>query len=295
MATANWAAPVLIAWQELVDVRPGSSTFGQPVAGLQPPEAEPRIVLMRSSDGGTKWTDINGVEGQRAAVDFADRDHPTQFPAPGLGFLPMTRASGPQVMPALSSIGGRTMLVYYESRGILQGSDNIVVGVQTTPTPFGHFIAGLDRMVDLRGALLNPATGALLGTAQISRYPLRPDANLADGEQLSDVLPVNGPCLPDNPGATVACVRSVNRMNALHSLAGKAPFMGDYVALAPIVAFVPNGQNGWKWAIGAQDVPYPRVPRSLGRQSPPDSADTTRGPRRMGAVSLLRRARHRGF
>jgi hypothetical protein len=215
---------------------------------------------MRSTNGGTSWTDTAGVAGQRQAVDMADRDHPADpnLPSPGFGALPTHRASGPQVMPKLSFGGGRLLLSYYESRGLLgqdPAGNETFLPADTSP-PQNGFIKGIDRVMDLRAALLDPSSGALLGTTQVSRYAIRIDANLADGEQLRDVEPVAGPCFPDDPDATTPCVRRVNRVNAPHSSAGSSPFIGDYIGTTPIVSFVPNGSGGWKWATEATDVPY---------------------------------------
>ena len=230
---------LLAAWQERVDVTspPGSATFGRPAAG-----GSPRVVLSTSTDGLT-WT-------PRRAIDLGDRD--TDAPAPGSGLLPQPRPSGPQVMPALSYGGGRVMLAYYESRGFFQAPPSEAI-VPADVTGSGGFIAGIDRLMDVRAAVLDPATGAVQGTAQVSRYPIKSWANLANGEQLDDVLPVTLPCSPDFGPGLPACVRRVNRTNVPHSAAGTSPFIGDYVHLAPAVQFVRDA-GGWRWATGA-DVP----------------------------------------
>ncbi len=253
---------VFVAWQERVDIATGSAGFGMPAPG-----GSPRIVLMRLTDGGVTWTGPDGTQGQQRAVDLGDRDvDPASWPAPGLGFLPQARASGPQVMPKLSFGGGRLYLSYYESRGLLGAKDTISPADTTGPAP--GFITGIDRVMDVRGALLNPATGALLdgATSQISRYPVRADLGiLGPGhvEQLGDIEAVNAPCLPDDPTATKGCVRRVNRVGAAHSGGGTTPFMGDYIDATPIVTFVPDLlTGGWRWATAAPDVPY-RAFRSI--------------------------------
>ncbi|MGB2714674.1 MAG: Ig-like domain-containing protein [Vicinamibacterales bacterium] len=235
---------VVAAWQERVDRTPGSPTFGQPA--LQVASTSPRIVLTRSTDRGASWS-------QRQAVDIGDRDV-AGTPPPGFGSLPQPRASGPQVMPRLAFGGGRLLLTYYESRGFMQG-DQIVPADVTPPAP--GFISGIDRIMDLRAAVLNPVTGALLGSSQVSRYPVRADADLANGETLADIAASNGPCAPDDPEATVPCVRRVHHPNDPHSAAGTAPFIGDYVEAVPVVQLVPKAdQSGWRWATEPSDVPY---------------------------------------
>jgi hypothetical protein len=245
------------AWQERVDI----STCGDPPGpncGLPDQNGSPRIVLVKSAPGGNNWTNATGGPvAQRSAVDFGDRDDPNDpnLPAPGFGTLPMSRASGPQVMPKLMFGGGRLLLTYYESRGILAGNDTVQLTDLTPPAP--NFISGIDRWMDLRSALLDPATGALLGTAQVSRYPIKNDANLADGEGLADVQAVNPPCAPDDSGPGLPpCVRRVNRVGGPTSASGTTPFIGDYIDVTPIVQFVPVGQTAWKWATDAADVPY---------------------------------------
>ena len=242
--TVTGDGTVLAAWQERVDRIPGSATFGKPNA--QAADTSPRIVLTRSSDRGASWT-------ERQAPDMGDRDT-AGAPPPGFGALPQPRASGPQVMPKLAFGGGRLLLTYYESRGFMQG-DQIVPADVTPPAP--GFISGIDRIMDLRAAVLNTSTGALIGTSQISRYPVRADADLTNGETLADIAASNGPCAPDDPGATVPCVRRVNHPNDPHSAAGTAPFIGDYVEAVPVVQLVPKAdQSGWRWATASSDVPY---------------------------------------
>ncbi len=251
IAVSNTGA-VFAAWQERVDVTPGSATFGMPA-----PNGSPRIVMMRSADGGASWTDTGGAPALRRAVDFADRD--VTPPPAGDGYLPQLRPSGPQVMPRLTFGGGRLLLLYYESRGFVRQfpSEQIQLADLTD-----GYIAGIDRVLDMRAALLHPATGAVRGSAQISRYPIKPWANLTDGEGLDDVMPVNAPCAPDFQAAEdvqlPACVRRVNRSNLPQSGSGTAPFLGDYVDATAAVQFVPDaGGSGWRWATDPSDVPHP--------------------------------------
>src|SRR5439155_25410974 len=65
---------------------------------------------------------------------------------------------------------------------------------------------------------------------------------------------------PGNVGAP--CTRKINFVNKPHSVSGTSPYIGDYIDATPIVPFVPDGLNAWKWATLASDVPY-RAFRSI--------------------------------
>jgi VCBS repeat-containing protein len=245
---------VFVAWQERVDITQGSADFGRPSSDEI--TDSPRIVMVRSTDEGGTWTDIFGNPGTRIAVDFGDRDaDPLTQPPAGFGALPDDRPSGPQVMPWLSFGGGRLALVYYESRGLLGGGD---IGIQDQDISSATgFISGIDRVVDFRAALLDPADGQLLGTTQVSRYPISAAAILADGEQVSDVAPVDPfLCSPDFGAGYPPCNRQLNLMNKPQSGSGGSPFMGDYTAATPSVQFVYDEiEQEWRWATDAADVP----------------------------------------
>ncbi|MCU0303437.1 MAG: Ig-like domain-containing protein [Thermoanaerobaculales bacterium] len=257
-ATVTDQGTVVAAWQERVDIDPGSPDLGRP-----DPTGSPRIVVVRSTDGGRIWTDVDGLPNNRRAVDLADRDVPgsPDLPSPGFGLLPQWRPSGPQVMPKLSFGGGRLVLAYYESRGRIanygSGTSSEWLTSEADPSPYTGFISGYDRVLDLRAALLDPATGDLLNegsTTQVSRYPIRAGADLTDGEDLTDVAAVSSPCSPDSGPGYPSCIRQVNRANAPQSAAGTSPFIGDYVDLAPEIQFTFDG-SGWRWASGPTDVP----------------------------------------
>ena len=193
--------------------------------GSPDPFGEPKIVLTRSPDG-KKWS-------TRTAVDIGNRD--VVPPPNGLGYLPQLRQSGGQLMPRLSYGGGRLALFYYESRGPL-----------TVIPPYGTVLAGLDRHLDARLALLDLVDGHLIGTSQVSRYLLKPFTDLSNGETVEDVVEVA-------PG-----VPAINaRVNAPNSGSGRIPFLGDYVGITPIVRLVPDAPGGpWRWAISPSDVPF---------------------------------------
>jgi hypothetical protein len=255
-AAVTATGAIYVAWQERVNLAGCAAMPPGPSCGAPQPGGSPRIVVTRSTNGGATWSDISGQPGQRRAIDLGDRDVGSAAPTPGHGYLPQARASGPQVMPRLSLGAFGLFLTYYESRGFVGPNDTILPADTTPPSP--GFIAGIDRLLDVRAARLSPTTGQLVGSAQISRYPIRVGANLADGEQLGDVEAVNAPCSPDNGAGLAPCVRRVNRSNAPHSGSGTSPFIGDYIDLTPSVQLVPTAdKSGWRWAINPTDVPDP--------------------------------------
>jgi len=269
-ATVTNTGRVFAAWQERVN------SSGEPAAG-----GTPRIVMMRSADGGG-WEGIGG--GSRTAIDMNERNEPFD---PGLVTpvtVPHPRDSGPQVMPKLSFGGGQLMLSFYESRGWTwqdsNGEEYFNYGLAEIGPPIAgeSWMSGYYRVVDFRAALLEKVTGNLESSSiQVSRYPISGSADLADGQpqgkgrqDLSDVAPVNAPCSPDHdyllsdpdfmadyPSVTALnpCVRQVNRINSPHSAVGTSAFAGDYTDLVPYVQFILDPGVGWRWATEAGDVP----------------------------------------
>jgi len=265
-ATVTSDGRVFAAWQERVNP-----------SGEPDPSGSPRIVMMRSADGGG-WEGLGG--GPRTAIDMNGRNEPFD---PGLVTpitAPHTRFSGPQVMPKLSFGGGQPMLSFYESRGWIayDGDGNEYFdydygSIEVGPEILGEsWMSGYYRVVDLRAALLDKDTGELESQSiQVSRYPISGGADLADGTQdLEDVAPVNAPCSPYHDHlltdidffaqypeveALNPCVRQVNRINSPHSDVGKSAFAGDYTDLVPYVQFILDPDDGWRWATQAGDVP----------------------------------------
>ncbi|MEX1309413.1 MAG: sialidase family protein, partial [Candidatus Sulfomarinibacteraceae bacterium] len=238
---------VFAAWQEKVDTSGRPSDTGTP-----------RIVVVHSGDGGANWLDADGAADRRA-VDMGWRDTPgdPNLPAPGFGALPQTRLAGPQIQPKLLFSGGQLILAYYESRGRIAGYGTTGEYIlPTTPGLETAYVSGYDRLLDFRAALLDPADGSMLSSIQVSRYPIRADADLAT-EELADVAAVNWPCYPDSGDAVdPPCVRQVNRANAVQSASGTTPFIGDYPDVAPITQFVFDTiLGGWRWATLETDVP----------------------------------------
>jgi hypothetical protein len=255
-AAVNGEGTVFVAWQERVD---GS--------GIPDPNGSPRIVLMRSDDQGATWKGL-GDNDERVPVDNETLDKPYNA---GVGGAWQSTSRGPQVQPKLSFGGGRLMLAYYESRGLIGpdlGTDKETVLPADVATVIDKsYITGYDRVMDFRAALLEPygsadvKAGELIGTSsiQVSRYPIRADADLTDeggGQDLTDVSFTYEPCDSISPSEfSPPCARQVNRVNLPTSAAGTSPFIGDYPDLVPMVQFVKDGTQ-WRWATGAADVPY---------------------------------------
>ena len=154
-------------------------------------------------------------------------------------------------MPRLSFGGGRLGLLYFEARGPLTGN--------------AALLAGINRQLDARYALLDPVTGSMLGTMQVSRYPVKQGANLLNGETEEDIAEVR-PGIP----------RINKRVNAPSSANGTSPFIGDYLGATPVVQFVLDPDAPfWRWALNAADVPFQgfrAVFADSRNQAPPDGA-----------------------
>ncbi len=240
-ATVTGDGTIFAAWQERV------GADGRPFE-----DGSPRIVVVHSDDGGDTWADIYGAP-DRLAVDMGWRDVPgdPNIPADGFGALPQYRLAGSQVQPKLVFNGDQLLLAYYESRGRIDDYGTLAQSIVPSDVTTTGFISGYDRLLDFRAALLDPLTGEMTSTIQVSRYPIRGDADLSDGEQLVDVAPVDPNCDPN----VEACARQVNLANATQSSAGRIPFIGDYPDVAPVVQFVFDG-SAWRWATEAADLPY---------------------------------------
>jgi hypothetical protein len=244
-ATVTDQGKVFVAWQERIS-----------------PNGSPRIMLSASDNDGKDWSPQMPVD------DSQGIDKPYNA---GAGGQWKTFDRGPQVMPKLSFGGGRLMLAYYESRGLIAQDSNakdvvLPTDVQWSNAAQNKYITDYHRVLDFRAALLDPENETLLGSStsiQVSRYPISSSANLSiqELEDVAYVAPCNplDPLGPNNP----PCARQVNRVNAPTSAAGSSPFIGDYADLVPMLQFVtepdPNEPNfgEWRWATKAADVPSP--------------------------------------
>ena len=130
------------------------------------------------------------------------------------------RNTGAQVMPYVAAIDGQLAVVYYEARsaGANGGDGGIALGT--------GWISGMERQVDVRGALLNPADWTTTTSFQISRYLI----DSSTGRVKKNPNPV----LP----AEIA--PRVNHANFPMYLGGIAPFIGDYLHVIPLT---PDGSG----------------------------------------------------
>lgn len=231
------------AWTERVNMTACATAPNGPTCGRPDPNGEPRIVMMKSTDAaGAIWTDLNGAVGKRKAIDFADRD----ASATGLGYLPQARPSGAQIQPQFSFAGGRFGLFYLESRSPLVGVPGVIAGLDPN-APDGDWRG---PQIDARFALLDPVSGARLGTSQISRYPVKADAPLPGGVDNFDAI---AEVVPGSPS------KQVNYKSTFpNSGGGKSAFIGDYTAASPVAQYVLDKTTGrWRWATLPDDQPFP--------------------------------------
>jgi hypothetical protein len=279
---------LFVAWQELVDIE-SLPEGADPAAILADPDeaygrpdelGSPRIVMVKSPDGGDSFYDIYDNPGTRVAVDIADRDtDPDAYPPPGFGALPVPRAAGPQVKPWLSFGGGELALAFTESRGMYRRAVADLVDENGDPigttTVWQHehedlspngFISDIDRVMDFRVTMLDPSTGVPLSleSTQVSRYPISYSATFDEGdiETVYDVAPVVPELCDRVNGPPEFCQPSLNFVNKNHSGAGHAAFTGDYPGITPILPMIyddveDTGPKIWRWAIDPIDVPYP--------------------------------------
>ena len=143
---------------------------------------DPKIVYAWSDNDGQTWM-------PRQVLDCGSRDG-NNPPAPGLGFLPQARPAGGQFQVHFTSGGGRFGAVYHETREPLTQVGTQAFITRGTPTP----PADRGNHIDARFVLINPGTlstpPTFAGTNQVSRYPIKFQADLLDGEQLGDIFEV---------------------------------------------------------------------------------------------------------
>jgi len=202
---------------------------------------DPRIVITSSTDG-RSWAPRQPVDPTRCT--------PT---TPGAPPICGPTEVGPQVMPTLSFTRGKMMLLFYEGRPHLDD-------VKYVASQNAWYITGLEAELSVRVSQLD-ATG-LGASVVVNHYDLDVDGN---------VLPV----ISFNPDGSVK-YRAANRPNLPMYAGGTSPFMGDYIALAPVSSFVPatpppagpdkpgrglglvkNSDSGgyWRWATDPTDGP----------------------------------------
>jgi hypothetical protein len=202
-----------------------------PITGLPAPSGSPRIVWKFSKDGGKTWSKRKASANTRAGSPL------------GLGhFNPDGGPAGPQLIPGVACAAGspnRCLVTYYESRD--------------TALSANGWVGGYDRVLDLRGVLINaPANPDPVPNQsfQISRYAYRPLGlnHTPDERTLDDVEPI---CVGSN------CYPALNYSGRPHTGGGTSPFMHDYNSVKPIVQWVKDkGTGQWRFAKDASDVPF---------------------------------------
>ncbi len=228
---------LMLAWHERVDL-----------AGVPDPSEGPKVVLIYSTDGGINWSDRMVVA-------------PTHPSAPsGLGYFnPEGFPVGPQIQPRMSCTAGdpnQCLAIFLESRPYAEPWSDPANPSDWDPytgLSADGFIGGYDRVMDVRGVLIDaPIGGApvLNPSFQISRYSYRP---LLDGEEPGETVDyVEQICPPGQP-----CYPGLNYSGYPHTGGGTSPFIHDYLANEPMVTHVKDADSGvWRVADQPEDVPY---------------------------------------
>jgi hypothetical protein len=207
-----------------------------------------RVYVAWSERGFAPAPRDSAIDGD-ARIMIATTTDGSTFSAPRV--VDNSAAPGHQLMPSLAFAGGKLMLVYYDLR-------------ETAAQVFGRFIAddratvasspdGNKRQtIDIRAAMGTPgATPAFEASVQVSDYLVGYRSGTSELEQLQ----VNPPNLP---------------MFRL----GTAPFIGDYIDLAPAPAFVPTA-GGWAYNTApGSDFPLFHAAWTDNRDVRPPFADT---------------------
>jgi hypothetical protein len=113
-------------------------------------------------------------------------------------------------MPYVTARDGQLAVVYYEARSDAQAPGGIVTAT--------GLISGMQRQVDVRGALVDPAGVRPTTSFQISRYQI----DSGTGK------------IKINPGSPPELGPRVNYANFPMYLGGIAPFIGDYIHAIPL-------------------------------------------------------------
>ena len=133
-----------------------------------------------------------------------------------------TAAAGHQVMPSISSAGGKLMVAYYDFRDDVSGVFRKFVD-ETSAVTFGN----KRHTVDVRAAMATPG----------------PITEFGPSVRVSEYLMGNRPNTPPGPVEQL----QFNPPNLKLFQLGTVPFFGDYIDLAPSPSFVPTGTGGWTY------------------------------------------------
>jgi hypothetical protein len=222
---------LLATWPERVD----------PATGLPAAGGVPRIVMAvgTQTTTGISWNN-------RSAVDLKDPGNAAntrceqEIPAGGTTSQTQCRPTGAQLMPFLTARNGQVAIVYYESRH----QDPDPSGDPGAPGGLAAgtgFISGMQRQVDVRAAVIDPATWTTVSAFQVSRYVI--DSHT--GRIAEDARPNLDPKLR----------RKVNYGNFPMYRGGLAPFIGDYLHAIPLR---PDGSGpGFRFVFTSNELVTP--------------------------------------
>lgn len=192
----------IIVWSERLDLGTGaSSATGAPRAVM--------TVGTKNAGGSMTWSARSPVDLQDGA-SVHQRCEQVLSPNDPTLLVVECRPTGAQLMPYVAARDGQLAVVYYEARSDAQAPGGIVEAT--------GFISGMQRQVDVRGALVNPVTGLTTTSFQISRYQI----DSSTGR------------IKHNPNAPPELGPRVNYANFPMYLGGIAPFIGDYIHAIPL-------------------------------------------------------------
>jgi hypothetical protein len=156
---------------------------------------------------------------------------------------------GHQLMPSLTFARGKLMLVYYD----LRETRAQVFSRFITDDPAQPSYQNRRHTIDIRAAMGTPGSSPVFApSVRVSDYLV----GYRDGASGLEQLQVNPPNLP---------------MFRL----GTAPFIGDYIDIAPAPAFVPAASGGWAYNIApGADFPVFHAVWTDNRDVRPPFADT---------------------
>jgi hypothetical protein len=139
---------------------------------------------------------------------------------------------GHQLMPSLTYAGGKLMLIYYDVRETRSQSFTQYIDDATAFT--NPEATGLRHTIDLRASMASPAASPVFApSTKVSEY-------------------IEGPRVPDGPNVPW----QVNPPNLPMFQLGTAPFIGDYVDIAPAPSFVLDASGKWIY----NNAPTPTLP-----------------------------------
>ena len=190
----------VVVWSERVDLATGAfSATGMPRAVM--------TIGTKNADGSLTWSPRSTIDLQDGASLHQRCEQVLETPPT---VVVQCRPTGAQLMPYVAARDGQLAVVYYEARSDAQAPGGIAPGT--------GFISGMQRQVDVRGALVDPLGVRPTTSFQISRYQI----DSATGR------------VKVNPNAPPELGPRVNYANFPMYLGGIAPFIGDYIHAIPL-------------------------------------------------------------